>query len=462
MYAKYFNRDDQVLPDGSDSNDRWNMERGGFRIDWDASPENHFTLQSDLYSGRLNQTYFLPAPNPPYAQTNQAHLNVEGGNVLGRWSHTISERSDLKLQVYYDRTVRDGPVLDEDRDTFDLDLQHHFLLGDRQDIVWGAGYRVSFDELDNTYTVAFNPDQRSIQLFSLFAQDEITLAPDRLNLTLGSKLEHNDFTGFEYQPSGRVSWTPTDRQTIWASISRAVRTPSRTEDGIQLRQLPSAAQAQAGVQQIRFQGNPDFQSEELLAYEVGYRWRPLDRLSLDLAAFYHDYSHLRSLEPAGLQIGPPGTPVTFIARADNRLYGETYGIEFAPSWQITDWWRLQAAYTFLEMQLHRDAGSGDTTSELDEGRNPHHQFSLRSSMDLPHDLELDCAVRYVESLPAIQVPSYVAVDVRLAWRPLKNLELAIIGQNLLDDRHPEFQSLFIPTERTEVQHSVYGKVTWRF
>jgi len=128
VYAKYFNRDDQVLPDGNDSNDRWNMARGGFRIDWDASPENHFTLQSDLYSGRLNQTYFLPAPNPPYAQTNQAHLNVEGGNVLGRWSHTISERSDMKLQVYFDRTVRDGPVLDEDRDTFDLDLQHHFLL----------------------------------------------------------------------------------------------------------------------------------------------------------------------------------------------------------------------------------------------------------------------------------------------------------------------------------------------
>ena len=462
VYAKYFNRDDQVLPDGSDSNDRWNMERGGFRIDWDATSEDHFTLQSDLYSGRLNQTYFLPAPNPPYAQTNQARLNVEGGNALGRWSHTISERSDLKFQVYYDRTVRDGPVLDEDRDTFDIDLQHHFLLGERQNIVWGAGYRVSFDELDNTYTVAFNPDQRSIQLFSLFAQDEIKLAPDHLHLTLGSKLEHNDFTGFEYQPSGRMSWTPTDRQTIWASVSRAVRTPSRAEEDIQLRQLPSAAQAQAGVQQILFQGNPDFQSEKLLAYEAGYRWRPLDRISLDVTAFYNDYRHLRSLEPAGLQIGPPGAPVTFIARANNKLHGETYGIEFAPSWQVTDWWRLQAAYTFLEMQLHRDAGSADTASELDEGRNPRHQFSLRSSMDLPHDVELDWAVRYVESLPAIPVPGYVAVDARLAWRPLQNLELAIIGQNLLDDRHPEFQSQFIPTERTEVQHSVYGKVTWRF
>ena len=454
VYAKYFNRDDQVLPDGSDSHDRWNMERGGFRIDWDASTENHYTLQSDLYSGRLDQTYFLPTPNPPFAQTNQSHLNVNGGNVLGRWSHTFSERSDLKLQVYYDRTVRDGPVLNEDRDTFDVDLQHRFLLGERQDIVWGAGYRLCSDELDNSYTVTFNPDQRAIQLFSLFAQDEIALVQNRLRLTLGSKFEHNDFTGFEYQPSGRLSWTPTDRQTVWASISRAVRTPSLAEDDIQLRQLTSTP----GVQ-VLLQGNRDFDSEELLACELGYRWRPIARVSLDVTAFYHDYDHLRSLEPGAVL---PGPPLTVTATAGNKLHGETYGIEFAPSWQVTDSWRLQAGYTFLQNQLHRDAGSGDTTSELDEGRNPHHQFSLRSSVDLPHNLEVDCAVRYVESLPDFQIPSYIVVDVRLAWRPFKNFEVAIVGQNLLDDRHPEFQSLFIPIERTEVQHSVYGKVTWRY
>ena len=458
VYARYFNRDDQVLPDGSDSNDRWNMERAGFRIDWDASTDNHLTLQGDLYSGRLDQTYFLPIPNPPFAQTNQGHLNVNGGNVLGRWSHSFSAGSDLKLQLYYDRTVRDGPVLNEDRDTFDIDLQHHFLLGERQDVVWGAGYRVSSDEIDDTYTVTFNPDQRAIQLFSFFGQDEITLVPDRLRLTLGSKFEHNEFTGFEYQPSVRSSWTPTDRQTVWASISRSVRTPSRAEEDILLRQLSTVP----GVQQVLLQGNREFDSEQMLAYEAGYRWRPRDRISLDVAAFYHDYDHLRSLEPGGFQFGPPGPPVTAVFTAANKLHGETYGIEFAPSWQVTEGWRLQAAYTFLQMQLHHDAGSGDTTSERDERRSPHHQFSLRSSMDLLHNVEFDCAFRYVEGLPDFQIPSYAVVDVRLAWRPLKDLELAIVGQNLLDNRHPEFQSLFIPTERTEVQHSVYGKVTWRY
>jgi iron complex outermembrane receptor protein len=178
-----------------------------------------------------------------------------------------------------------------------------------------------------------------------------------------------------------------------------------------------------------------------------------------VTAFYHDYDNLRSLEPAGVA---PGPPFTVMATAGNRLYGETYGVEFAPSWQVTDWWRLQAAYTFLQMQLHRDAGSGDTTSERDESRNPHHQLSLRSSLDLPHNVELDSTVRYVEGLPDFLVRSYVVVDVRLAWRPFKDLEVAIVGQNLLDDRHPEFRSFFIPTERIEVQHSVYGKVTWRY
>lgn len=454
VYGKYFNRDDQVLPDGTDSNDRWNVERGGFRVDWDASTDDHFTFQSDLYSGRLNQTFFLPTPNPPYAQTNRGNVDVNGGNVLGRWSRSFSERSDLNLQVYYDRTVRNGPVLNEDRDAIDIDLQHHFLLGERQDLVWGAGYRVSSDELDSTYTATFNPDQRTVQLFSLFVQDEITIVPDQLRVTLGSKLEHNDFTGFEYQPGGRISWTPTDRQTLWASISRAVRTPSQAEDDIQLRQVT----ATPGVQTL-IQGSREFDSEELLAYEVGYRWRPLDRITLDVAAFYHDYGNLRSVEPGGIV---PGPPVTVTATLANRINGETYGVEFAPSWQITDSWRVQAAYTFLQMQLHRDAGSLDTTTEANEGRNPHHQFSLRSFLNLPHDIEFDCTLRYVESLPDFQIPSYVVMDARIAWRPLKNLELAIVGQNFLDDRHPEFQSVLIPTERTEVQQSVYGKVTWRF
>jgi iron complex outermembrane recepter protein len=454
-YAKYFNRDDQVVPDGSDANDRWNMQRGGFRVDWKPSTEDQYTLQGDLYSGRAQQTFFLPTPNPPaFAETNRSSVDVTGGNVIGRWTRAFSDSADLKLQFYYDRTTRETAVLDEERNTIDVDLQHHFLWGERQDIVWGLGYRASAEKIDSSYTGAFDPDQRTVQLFSLFGQDEITVMADRLHLTLGSKFEHNDFTGFEYQPSGRLSWTPSDRQTIWGSVSRAVRTPSLAEDDIRLRQLTGLP----GVQ-VLLQGDRAFDSEDLLAYEVGYRWRPLERVSLDLTAFYNEYDHLRSVEPGAVLAGPP---VTLTATAGNKLHGETYGIEFAPKWQVTDWWRLQAAYTFLQMELHRDSGSGDTTSERAEGRSPHHQLSLRSSLDLPHDVEFDCTLRYIDRLVDFSIPSYVVLDLRLAWRPFKNLELAIVGQNLLDNRHPEFQALIITTERTEVEHSVYGKVTWRY
>ena len=455
IYGKYFNRDEQVLPDGSDSHDDWSMERGGFRVDWDPTAENHLTLQGDLYGGRLHEAYFLPATNAPaFAETNRARVDVDGANLLGRWSHVFSARSDVKLQLYYDRTTREAPVLNEERNTFDIDAQHHFALGERQDIVWGAGYRVSADRLGNSYTISFLPDRRNIQLFSLFGQDQITLIRERLEMTVGSKLEHNDFTGFEYQPSGRLSWTPTDRQTVWASVSRAVRTPSQAEDDIRLRQLSGIPGVQALVQ-----GDRAFESEELVAYELGCRWRPWDRVSLDLAVFYNDYEHLRSLEPTG---PPSGFPLTQTLTAANKLHGETYGIEFGPRWQVTDSWRLQAAYTFFQMELHRDPGSGDTTSERAEGRVPHHQFSLRSSVDLPHNIEIDLALRYVDGLPDFSIPSYLVADVRLAWWPFKDLELAIVGQNLLDGRHAEFQPLQVQSEKTEVQHSVYGKVTWRF
>ena len=461
VYTKYFNRDDSVLPDGYDANDRWRMGRAGFRVDWgdNAGPMksdlNLLTLQGDIYDGRLNQTFNVPAPTPPFAASISDKEQVKGGNVLSRWSHVFSDTSNLELQFYYDRTYRDSAIFGEDRDTFDLDLQHRFLAGDRNDIVWGAGYRASADRVGNSYTVALDPDHRTTQLFSAFIQDQIALQPERWSLTLGTKLEHNDFTGFEVQPSARLLWTPTPRQSVWASVSRAVRTPSRAEDDIQLRALTRSP----GVISL-IEGRDSLDSEKLIAYELGYRLQPHAQLSLDLAVFYNTYTDLRSLEP---QPFTPGLPPVYVPLVPSTQYhGETYGFEFTPSWQATDWWRLQAGYSYLQMELHRDSSSLDMLTELDEGRSPRHQFSLRSSFDLPHDVQFDAWVRYVDRLPTLDIPAYVSLDLRLAWRPRKNLELAIVGQNLLDDRHPEFRSSLITTVPTEIERSVYGKVTWRF
>ncbi|EEF60377.1 TonB-dependent receptor plug domain-containing protein [Pedosphaera parvula] len=465
VYGKYFDRDESVRPNGSDIPDSWQMGRGGFRMDWDKWEKtgNLLTVQGDIYEGWLDQEFgtFNPFNPPTYSSLVQDEERVSGGNLLGRWSHQFSDSSDLKIQTYYDRTERDTAIFRESRDTFDLDLQHHFTLGDRNDFVWGAGYRLDMDRIGNTPSVSLFPSSETTHLFSTFVQDEITLVEKRLRLTLGTKLEHNDFTGFEYQPSGRLLWTPHEKHTFWASISRAVRTPSRAEEDVRL----SSVIAPGVVNTIY--GNNHFLAEDLLAYEFGYRVQPSSRVSFDLAMFYNVYDQLRSVEfgfsPTQPVIPPPPPPGFFIPTfVANELYGDTYGFELASTIQLADWWRLKPSYTFLEMQLKQRAGSTDISSIGDMGKSPEQQFSVTSAMDFPHGLSLDCAFRYVDQLPTLNISSYVALDVRLGWRATKNLEMAIVGQNLLSAQHAEFAPTFIQTPRAEVQHGVYGKVTVRF
>jgi iron complex outermembrane receptor protein len=360
--------------------------------------------------------------------------------------------------MYYDRTVRDTVIFTERLDTYDIDLQQHFELGERNDFVVGAGYRFSADRLGNSTTLSFNPDHPNSKLFDAFAQDEITLVEKRLRLTLGARLEHNDYTGVEFQPDARLAWTPDERQTIWGAVSRAVRTPSEADEFVTLGQVIPPNALGPGNPPVpvpaTIHGNTAFESEVLTAYQLGYRIRPCASLSLDLTGYYNMYDHLRSEE-----IGP-GVPVPIIL--ENLLHGETYGIEAAPTWQVCDWWRLQPAYTLLKMHLGKDPGSTDPTSvSTIEGESPQQQFSLRSSMDLPQNISFDLAVRYVDRLPAFNINSYVALDVRVAWRPVKQLELSVVGQNL-GSPHAEFNPTFISTQQTDVRPSVYGKVTWHF
>ncbi|HUR44534.1 MAG TPA: TonB-dependent receptor, partial [Candidatus Saccharimonadales bacterium] len=273
-------------------------------------------------------------------------------------------------------------------------------------------------------------------------------------LTAGSKFEHNDYTGFAIQPGGRILWTPTERQSFWGSVSRAVRTPSRSESDVVLMQPTGIPGVIAYVQ-----GAEDFDAEKLIAYELGHRMQLGKKFSLDSAFFYNVYNDLRSVET---QAPIPGVPLLVPTRAANNLYGETYGFEISPTWQVTEWWRLQAGYSLLKMQLHKRPASNDSTSESDERRNPQNQFSLRSGMDLGNDVQFDAALRYVDNLPAMSVSSYLELDLRLGWMPIKNLEFSISGQNLLHAHHSEFNPSFLQTQRAEVERSVYGKITWRF
>jgi iron complex outermembrane receptor protein len=431
VYGKYFDRDALVLAGGSDARDDMRMGQGGFRADWKTSEADGFTVQGDAYGGTIGET-------------TRADTDVDGGNLLGRWTRTTSERSGLDLQVYWDRTHRRIPDLFEEHlDILDLDFQHRLPLAKRQDLVWGFGYRWHQDEVGNSQLIGFFPPRRSFGLASIFAQDEISLLGDRLDVTVGTKVEHNESTGFEVQPSLRAAWKPNDRRTVWGAVSRAVRTPTRIDEDV-------IAFGPGGLHLL--EGSRDFESEDLLAYELGYRIQPNPELLFDLAAFYDVYDDLRSQEP------PPDTPFPIVLR--NKLNAETWGAELRMNAQPRPGLRFQAAYARLEKHLHLDAGSRDPSGGLAEGNDPEDRVSLRSSFDLPEKVELDAWMRYVGALPQPRVDAYTELDLRLGWHASEALELSLVGANLLHSHHEEFGPA--GPFREAVERSVYGKVTWRF
>ena len=431
IYTKYFDRDSTLRPSGADGDDAWHMAQSGFRLDWTPPSDNLLTLQGDLYGGRLNQT-------------GSGQTEVGGGNLLGRWTHTFSSGSDLQVQAYYDRTHRDIPgSIKEDLGTYDLDLQHHFVAGERNTFVWGLGYRRTDDHLINPPTLAFLPADLTHDTFSGFLQDEIALVPDRLALTLGSKVEHNEYTGWEVQPNVRLAWKPTATQTVWSAVSRAVRTPSRIDRDFFAPGTPPFTV---------LQGGPDFDSEKLIAYELGYRVQATPRLALAIATFYNDYDDIRSVE----QVSPPATTPVIIG---NGLEGESYGAELTADYRVTENWRLRAGYTRLIVHLRPKPGSTDSGAGLSESNDANNQFFLRSSLDLPWHLELDVGLRHVGEIPNQNVPAYEEVELRVGWRPTPRLEISVVGQNLLDTSHPEFGTA---ASRHEIERSVYAKVLWLY
>ncbi|HEY8994025.1 MAG TPA: TonB-dependent receptor [Lacunisphaera sp.] len=439
VYGKTFDRDNTLLPSGAEASDRWTMHRGGFRLDADLSTECSVTLQGDVYQGT------------EYIITSGLQ-KVSGGNLLGRWSRTTSLDSDMSLQVYYDRTHLVDPItnqfgtnqnLTDDLDTYDLDFQHRFPAGERHALMYGFGYRFTHDVVQNAMNTAFLPARADHQLFSAFAQDEITVIKN-LFLTLGTKLEHNDYTGWEAEPGVRLRLAVTPRHTLWAAVSRAVRMPSRYDrDIFQPRPPPLIAS-----------GNKNFISETLIAYELGYRAQFTDDFSLSASVFYNDYDHLRSFGPT------PGTtrPVFFA----NNLEGETHGLELNMQYQVREGWRLRFSYNRLLEHLRVKPGSIDVFGGKNETSDPGNQASLGSSWDLPRNVSLDTHLRWVDTLPTTSgvVPSYLELDVRLAWQPTDRLEFSVVGQNLLHGHHAEF-GVATP-RRAEIQRSVYGRSTWRF
>ncbi|MGD8631729.1 MAG: TonB-dependent receptor, partial [Gammaproteobacteria bacterium] len=452
IYAQYKSYAEGYSAAGA--HDDWRSGLVGFRADWSDGPDDLFTLQGDLYRGKAGQQVSIPTGNGPTVGVPVVDdTDSNSGNIQLRWARALDVDSDLALQVYYDHVGRDGAVLFEDRDTLDVDFQHRFRWRIVHDLVWGLGYRFVQDNTDNNATFSLEPSSRGVNLYSAFLQDEISLTDD-LRLTLGSKFEHNDFTGFEVQPNTRIAWSPDVAHTLWGSVSRASRTPARGEQDVLLRVQPAP---DPGVP-VYVIGDNQYDSEDVLAWEAGYRFNYRNRWSLDIAAFYNDYDKLRTLDP----VTTP--PANVLLAFDNNMSGETWGVELASQWQVRPGWRLNASYTWLDMALHLENGSMDYLSRSAEDASPTSSAALWSSLDIGASLQFDAALLYVGAIEAsgIDIDSYVELDLRLGWEAKPGLEFSLIGQNLLDNRHPEFLPDFISTQPTEVKRSIYGRVTWHF
>jgi iron complex outermembrane receptor protein len=432
-YGKYSYRDSLAFTNGDSARDPLRRGQAGFRVDRADRADRGsgaLTLQGDAYHGLAGQQVIT-----------RADTDLDGANLLGRWTHTYAENSGSDIQVYYDYTHRRIPLwFEEHRHTLDVDYQHRQPVGARQDLVWGAGYRVTHDEVDNSQGLSFLPERRTQNLFSAFAQDELAL-DSHLRLTVGTKVEHNAWTGFEVQPSARLAWVPNERRTLWAAVSRAVRTPTRLDEDLTFYDVEGRP---------FLTGSRDFKPESLLAYEIGYRLQPRTGVQLDLATFYNVYRDLRTVERL-----PDGTQLLA-----NGLDAETWGAELRASVQATPWWRLHAGYAYFDKQLSLDPGSNDPSGGRNEGNDPRNRFVLRSLIDLPGGFEFDSTARYVARLPAPVVPAYTELDLRLGWNASDRLEFSLVGQNLLHARHPEFG--FPSPLRREIERGAYGKVTWRF
>jgi len=456
VYGKYLYHDDFRDLSGRGGGDSWDVLRGGFRLDWEGA-EDRLKLQGDLYEGDLGQTVSAPVPFPPVLRTYRDEFDIAGGNLLGRWVRATSEASELAIQAYYDRTVRQESIFGEARHTFDVALQHRFSPHPRHEILWGLGYRYTTDNVTNMYAVSLDPKRRSDNLFSAFFHDTVTLVEDRLRLTLGTMIEHNDYSGLEVQPTARLSWTPSERHTLWAAVSRAVQVPSRGFHDMRLNivRFPGAVMA--------IIGDTRSESEDLWAFEIGHRIRITDRFFVDSTAFYNRYDDLRThrLQVPFPELLPLPPHFVIPLMQENGMEGRVYGVELMGNWQVTDGWQLAAGYTYLQMDLGLKTADVTTSGATEEGESPQHQVQVQSHLDLPHHIEFDTMAYYADHLPALDIPSYVRVDVRLGWHPSDALEFSVCVQNLFDKRHQEFDPIegVVPSS---MNRSIYGKLIWRF
>jgi iron complex outermembrane receptor protein len=464
IYTKYFNQNYMPGLNGQAGADGWHILRGGFQTDSRLSSKDKLTLRGGVYTGEEgNPDTFLPSVTSPALQDVNSVVPLSGGFLQSVWQHALSARSHTTLRVSFDRYKRDDVLL-EHRETFSVEFQHHIAWGSRQDVVWGANYGTTDSHTHGDLTFSFNPPDVNMQLFSFFVQDEIALVPDELYLTVGTRLDHNYYTGFNVLPGAQVSWTPDQNQMLWAAISQANRTPAETDTAsrIDFAGFPGPGGTPTLAALV---GNPRFNDEALTAYETGWRAAIREDLSIELTAYYGAYNSQETNEPAApfFETTPAPLHLVLPVSYQNLMHGESHGFELASNWKATGRWTLSPGYAFEQIHMHLDPTSRDTTSILDaEGGSPVNSAQLRSHFDLAHRVGWDASAYFVDRLRSGQIPSYTRLDTGLTWRLSEGVGISLVGQNLVKDRHLEFADDSGSTRSTLIKRSAYAKFTWQF
>ncbi|MGA2879301.1 MAG: TonB-dependent receptor [Bryobacteraceae bacterium] len=466
IFGKYSNTGSNEFANGGDAGDGWHMSHGGFRADWSLSPRDALTVQGDMLetSGSETLTTLFSNALASGEKTLDSPSDVASADVLSRWTHTFSGGSDVSVQSYYDRDDRALWGIRDILDTVDLDVQHHLRLGARHDIVWGGGYRFTKDSSTPGYAITLLPLYPTDNLFSIFFQDEISLG-HAFSLTVGSKLEHNTYTGLEYEPSAQLVWSATERQSLWLSVGRAIRQPARLDGALNINYgiepLPDG-----GFALLKIVSNTHLKAEEVRNVEIGYRAQLNDRFSFDATAFLNFYYSLRTQDAGIPYLNPdPAAPYLVIPIQEGNLgFGRTYGAEVFGSWNVTHRWRLSPGYSLLYTNTALSPGSQDTTLADLAASSPRNQFQIRSLLDVSRHLQWDSSLGYVGELPNAGdgfTPSYTRLDTRVGWRVGESTEFSVVGQNLLTPRHLEFHAVY-PVNPVEIERSFFGRITWRF
>ncbi len=445
IYAKGRDKEDIKLSNGEDSYTSWEQIKTGFRIDAEAGDSINFTLQGDVYHTDSDRRT-IPvgaAPQPEVYHTD----NNGGGNILARWQQTLEGGSNIELQTYFDSARRDHILLEQARNTFDIDFQHNLFINPQNDFTWGLNFRHMLSKFENSANYVFNSTKRTDTLYSMFVQNKYEAIPDKLSIVLGSKIEHNGFTGIEIQPNARFSWKMNQDNTLWGALSKSVRTPSIAEEDIVFVNSPSGF---GGV--AKLVGNEEYDSERLTSYEIGYRSNLNKQISIDSSIFYNEYDSLFSLG------SPVVDGVDLLIGSENNGNAKIYGFELAGTYNINDDLWVEGSYSLISLDFDIDS-----THDANAGRTPSNQIGAKVHYNITKQLEWNNTFYYSDNLSSISVPSYTRYDTHITWKPKDGVELSLVGQNLFDNGHIEYTASGntngVPVE---VESSIYGKVTFRF